>query len=209
MKYSIDENLTPLSEEELQKELQSVSDERKEKILKFRFDSGKMQSLRAYQLLQKLLLEEYSISTIPHLKESENGKPVIEGLEGIHFNLSHCKSGVACVVNDQPIGIDIESIPEKINEDLVRYVFSEREQEMILEAKGTDKQGIEQSPQTMFATLWTQKEAFVKMTGIGIKGNKQLIPLLEDWHNGTSDYDFITIHSPENKWICSICFTQS
>lgn len=208
MKYFIDDNLTPLSTEELTEELQHVSDQRKGKVMKFRFESGKMQSLRAYQLLQKLLREEYGITTPPVFKELENGKPVIIGHEDIHFNLSHCKHAVACAVSDKPIGIDIERVNDKLNESLIKYVFSEREQEMILNASGLSKEGLLQTPQIMFTQLWTKKEALVKLTGRGISGKEQLVPILEDWHNGTSDYDFITKQSTDNRWICSICYRK-
>lgn len=209
MKYYIDDNLTPLSDERFQEELSRVSNQRKEKIMKFRFESGRMQSLRAYQLLQKLLLEEFSISTPPLFREEANGKPVIVGHEDIHFNLSHCKNGVACAISREPIGIDIETIPDSLNKDLARYVFNEREQDMILEAKGKDLKGNTLSPQIMFTRLWTMKEALVKMTGTGISGKEQLLPLLEEWHNNTSNYDFVTIQSPDIKWVCSLCFPKA
>lgn len=206
MKYYINDNLEPLTNDELLKQLETVSEQRRSKVLKFRFDSGRLQSLRAYQLLQKAMKEEYGITTPPVFTEGEHGKPCIEGCEDIHFNLSHCNNAVACVVSNTPVGIDVESIKDKIKEDLVRYVFSEKEQSMIYNAKGTDEHGHLLTPEIMFTRLWTMKEALVKLTGTGISGKEQLVPLLNDWHEKTSNYDFITIQSMENKWVCSVCF---
>ncbi|MCQ2220765.1 MAG: 4'-phosphopantetheinyl transferase superfamily protein [Prevotella sp.] len=208
MKYYIDDNLSPISQEQLLHELQSVSVQRKEKVLRFRYDSGRLQSLRAFQLLQKALVEEYGINEPPVFIEQENGKPVIEGHEDIHFNISHCKSGVACVVGNEPIGIDIENIPSDLKDGLLEYVFSKEEQDMVHNAKGMDKEGNSLSPTIMFARLWTMKESLVKLTGRGITGKEQLVPLLNEWHKGNSDYDFIIRQNVEKGWVCSICFRK-
>lgn len=208
MKYYIDDNLSPISQEQLLCELQSVSQQRKEKVLKFRYDSGRLQSLKAYQLLQKALKEEYGINEPPVFIEQENGKPVIEGHEDIHFNISHCKSGVACAIGNEPIGIDIENIPADLKDGLLEYVFSEEEHDMVQKAKGTDAEGNELSPTIMFARLWTMKESLVKLTGRGITGKEQLVPLLNNWHKGTSDYDFIIRQDASKGWVCSICFRK-
>lgn len=208
MRFLIDENLTPLTNEELIKELQTVSNQRREKIMKMRFDAGKMQSLRAYKLLQRLLFEEYGISTPPVFLEQGNGKPVIADHEDIHFNISHCKNSVACAISNTPIGIDIEIIGRKSNNSLIKYIFNEYEQQMIFEAGEKDNSNPKLASDIMFTNLWTKKEALVKMTGEGISGKEQLVPLLEDWHRGKSSYDFITEYSPEDKWVCSICYPK-
>lgn len=206
MKYLINDNMTAFDEATLSKMLENVSEQRREKVLRYRHVSGRQQSLMAYQLLQELLKSEYDIKEPPVFREEENGKPIIIGHDDIHFNMSHCKYGVACAVSDNPIGIDIERIPEKLDDSLVHYIFSEREIEMIENAKGTDEHGNILTPCIMFARLWTMKEATVKLTGRGITGKEQLRPLLEDWHNGTSSIHYITEQCPDKKWVMSIAF---
>lgn len=183
MRYLIDDNMTPMTEEQFNDCLSRVSAQRREKVLKYKFAAGREQSLRAYMLLQQLLKEEYGITEPPIFRELENGKPVIIGHEDIHFNMSHCKNAVACAVSDKPIGIDVERIQDKVNESLAQYVLNEKELEDITPQK--------------FARLWTMKEAVVKLTGRGITGKEQLRPLLNDYHNGKSPWQIITKDFPD------------
>lgn len=183
MRYLIDDNMTPMTEEQFKDCLSRVSAQRREKVLKYKLASGREQSLRAYMLLQQLLKEEYGITEPPVFRELENGKPVIIGHEDIHFNMSHCKNAVACAVSDKPIGIDVERIQDKVNESLAQYVLNEKELEDITPLK--------------FARLWTMKEAVVKLTGRGITGKEQLRPLLNDYYNGKSPWQIITKDFPD------------
>lgn len=98
-------------------------------------------------------------TTSPEFIYNEYGAPSIE--DGPYFSISHCKSGIAVAVNNQPIGIDIEAIrPVKL--DLVKKTMSLFEQETILSDLESD---------WAFTRLWTQKEAFLKMKGTGIIGD--------------------------------------
>lgn len=96
---------------------------------------------------------------------NEHGKPYLEG--GPYFSISHCKEGIAVAVDDQPIGIDIESI-RHTDEELIKRTMNEEEQEEI--RKSGDR---------AFTRLWTQKEAVVKAQGVGIYSFEQLQTLLE------------------------------
>lgn len=188
MRYLIDEITTPMTDEQFNDCLSKVSEQRREKVLMYKFAAGREQSLRAYMLLQQLLKEEYGITEPPIFRELENGKPVIIGHEDIHFNMSHCKYAVACAISNKPIGIDIERIQEKVNESLAVYVLNEKELEDITPEK--------------FTRLWTMKEAVVKLTGRGITGKEQLRPLLNDYHNGKSPWQIVTKDFP--KYIVAI-----
>lgn len=171
--------------------LGQVSQQRREKVLRFKFKEGQRQSLLAYIVLKELLGEHYGLEDNPVFRELENGKPVIIGHEDIHFNMSHCKNGVACVVGDQPVGIDVERIPAKLDESLCRYVHSDKEVEMVLNA---DKPCVE------FIRLWTMKEAVVKLSGVGIKGKEQLRPLLND----VTPYNIITEVNEEKGYVVTV-----
>lgn len=207
MKYYINDNMAPIDEATLLQQLNFVSEQRREKVLRFRHHSGRQQSLMAYQLLQRALKEEYGITEPPVFRELDNGKPVIIGHEDIHFNLSHCKYGIACAVSSSAIGIDIEKIPEKLDDSLMRYIFNEKEIDMVSNACGYNENGEEITPQIMFSRLWTMKEATVKLTGRGLTGKEQLRPLLNSWHEGTSKYQYITIQNPSHHWVMSICMS--
>ena len=191
MRYLIDDNMTPMTEGQFNDCLSKVSEQRREKVLKYKFQAGREQSLRAYMLLQRLIKEEYGITEPPVFRELENGKPVIIGHEDIHFNMSHCKYAVACAVSNEPVGIDVERIQEKVNDDLAKYVLSDDELKDITPLK--------------FTRLWTMKEAVVKLTGRGITGKEQLRPLLSNFHKGNSPWQIITKEFPEKKYVVSIC----
>lgn len=195
LRYRINDDMTPWSEERMEEILSLVSLQRREKALKLRHKSGRQQSLMAYRLLQELLEEVYGITEPPVFRLLENGKPVISGHEDIHFNMSHCRNGVACAVSDRPIGIDIESIPQEIKKGLAEYVFNDYELQM-LEASP--------SPTLVFTRLWTMKEAVVKLSGRGLTGKEQLRPLLQEYHTGSDTWHFHTIEKQEKGYVCTI-----
>lgn len=170
-----------MNEETFSRLLASVSEQRREKVLRFKFESGRRQSLMAYVLLRELLHEHYAIDGNPVFTEGENGKPVITGIEGSpglsvfpFFNMSHTHNAVAVAVSDRPIGIDIECFPKDVKPDLCHYVFNDIECDSVLSSP---------TPEIEFARLWTMKEATVKLSGEGIKGKDQLRSLLQDMDN--------------------------
>ena len=79
----------------------------------------------------------------------------------IFFNLSHCKEAAVCVVSDQPVGIDVESI-RAYKESLVNYTMNDEEIAQIKSAE---------DPAAFFIRLWTMKEATTKLIGTGISND--------------------------------------
>lgn len=98
-----------------------------------------------------------------HLWRDENGKPQVKDLP-LYFNISHSAGWVACAVSDSPIGIDLEVIQ---NRDLsvARRICSQEELDYIF---AENKESLRR-----FLQVWTAKEAYVKLTGIGIKAMKE------------------------------------
>ena len=195
MHYKIYDDMTPWSEERLQMELSLVSEQRREKVMKMRNATAKQQSLTAYRLLQDMLCETYGITESPIFCTLDNGKPVILGHEDIHFNISHCKKGVACAISDCPVGIDIECIPETVKESLAEYIFNDYELEMLHHSP---------TPSVVFTRLWTMKEAVVKLSGRGITGKVQLRPLLQPVYENHSPWIFHHIENQELGYVCTI-----
>ena len=118
--------------------LPQLSEQRREQCLKFRHELGRQTCAAAYLLLCEALRKEYGITEKPVFEYGEHGKPVISGHPDIHFNMSHCREAAICVVSDQPVGVDIESI-HRYSESLALYVMSDKEMEQILHA--VDPQG--------------------------------------------------------------------
>ena len=143
---------------DLEAALKEISAQRREQALKFKHELGQRLCVLAYQLLKQGLREEYGITENPAFDYNEHGKPSIVGHPDIFFNLSHCKEAVACVVSDQPVGIDVESLRE-YKDSLVRYTMNDEE---IREIESSD------DPAKTFIRLWTMKEATIKLMGSGI-----------------------------------------
>lgn len=89
---------------------------------------------------------------------AEYGKPYLANFHNVHFNISHSGVYVACAVSDNPIGVDIQKIGE-YNFDIAKRVCNINELKQV--EKSWDKA-------SEFTKLWTQKEAVLKMYGIGI-----------------------------------------
>lgn len=167
--------------------LAAVSDERRSYALRFRHEQGRRLCLAAFLLLQRALKEQYGIVKVPPFTYGANGKPSLEGFPHIHFNLSHCREAVACVVDDEPVGVDIESIG-RYSPLLLDYTMSLEEQQRILQSP---------EPAAEFITLWTMKESRLKLTGEGI--TRDLHSVLADEHQ----YRFHTITRPD--YIVTTC----
>ena len=92
-----------------------------------------------------------------------------------YFSISHCKTGIAVAVADEPVGIDIESI-RRADEELMERVLSNGERLAVSGERDRDR---------AFTKLWTQKEAVVKMLGTGIESFEQLQNIL----SGSRDHE--------------------
>ena len=118
---------------------------------------GQFACLKSYVMLRELL-EERGLSHPFVFEMNEHGKPFLRDYPEVHFNISHCKNGIAVAVSDAPIGIDIESY-RKVSESLVRYTMNEEECRIIHESD---------DPVRTFTEYWTKKEAVFKLRGTGI-----------------------------------------
>ena len=187
MKVYIDDHI---DEFDLEAALQQISEQRREQALRFKFERGRRECVLAYLLLKRGLRELYGITENPLFAYGEHGKPSIVGHPEIHFNLSHCREAVACVVSDHPVGIDVESVVRHYKEGLVGYTMNEQEQQLIAAA---------QQPDVAFTRLWTMKEARLKLTGEGITDNvKEALADSDRWH-------FSTVECLERGFVYTVC----
>lgn len=131
---------------------------RRQKALAFRHELGRRQSVAAWLLLRQGCREVFGLDDVPAVAYGEHGKPYFPDRPDLHFNLSHCRTAVACVVSHQPVGIDIENV-RKFDNRLVRYVLSDEEYRVYAESP---------QPDLTFAQFWTRKESLLKLTGHGL-----------------------------------------
>ena len=138
-----------------------LSEQRRNQCLKFRHEQGRRTCAAAYLLLREGLKSEYGINEPPVFEYGEHGKPSIAGHPEICFNMSHCREAAICVLNDKPVGVDVESI-RRYSESLARYTMSDAELMQIEQAARSDVE---------FIRLWTLKEAVLKRSGEGIRND--------------------------------------
>lgn len=162
--------------EEVQRLLPLVSAQRREQAMKYKHVFGQYCCLKSWEMLSEQVLpstrpvqNQYTPPTEwRDFEYNPNGKPFFPG--GPYFSISHCRSGIAVATDDQPIGIDIETI-RHADADLIARTMNAEEQSRIRSDRD-------------FTRLWTQKEAVVKAQGVGIVSFEQLqsvLPANTEW----------------------------
>lgn len=113
------------------------------------------------------LLARYAIEQMTGLRPNgsfalgEKGKPHPEGINGIHFNVSHSGEWVVVAVSDHTVGVDVERI-RKVPEGVAERFFSEPEKQWLFSSPDESEKA------HRFFTLWTLKESFLKAIGKGL-----------------------------------------
>lgn len=139
---------------------ETVSKERQDKIDRLRFPKDKRLSLAAEVLLKKAL--QLNGVTDLTMCVSEKGKPYLEGINPLKFNLSHSEERVMCVISDKETGCDVEWM-KKPNYRMAEYFLTKEEITILDRAK------TEEEKQDLFFRFWTLKESFMKAVGLGIR----------------------------------------
>ena len=131
-------------------------EERREKVLRFRFEKDRQLCLGAGLLLVQALRQAgvHDLS----LRRLANGKPVLANCPDIHFNLSHSGRLAVCAVSGQPVGVDVET-PQRADPGVLTMCFQPAEQEWIRDSDDPDR---------AFTHLWTRKESCLKLSGAGL-----------------------------------------
>lgn len=136
--------------------MEGLTENRKEKTLRYLQAKDRKQSLGAGLLLKKVL--QMHGADVDNIRLGANGKPE---LDDICFNLSHSHEMVVCAVSEKAVGCDIEKI-KKAPEKLAERYFCENEIIHLNKFQNEEKE-------REFFRLWTMKESYMKMTGEGMK----------------------------------------
>lgn len=130
--------------------LKSISEEQKEKALKFKNEKDQARSLISSYLVNSLSDQK--------LLKKEMGKPYFEN--GPYFNVSHSGKYVIMGISESEVGVDIEENSDKDMSALVR-IFNESEAKMIKEHAD-------------FYFLWCAKESLIKCFGGSVSQIKEV-----------------------------------
>jgi 4'-phosphopantetheinyl transferase len=133
---------------------------RREKVLSYRNDIDRYLCAKSFMLLQEGLMRDYGVADEIRFSFNRYGKPFLADHPEIHFNLSHCRKGVACAIADSQVGIDIEEI--LYDDAVARYILSEEEYWEVTTSNNKAES---------FTKKWTEKESYLKMLGCGLLDN--------------------------------------
>ncbi len=165
------------------------------KIQAYRNREDSERSLAGYMLLlhglELLGLTQYSLD---NLRYTSFKKPYFDG--GFYFNITHSGNyTLAAVSLDQPVGIDVEQVNEIPLGDFTEFFYDAEWQEVVNAG----------NPLQAFYSLWTQKEAFLKLIGSGLNVPLNQVVISNDtirWENRTLILQKIEL---EPGHICYLC----
>ena len=144
-----------------------VSEFDKSEIEKYKIDESKKEKLVS-SIFKRKYIGEYEVN--------EHGKPVSNNC---YFNVSHSHGLVAFVMDEVPVGIDVEKL-KIIEKNLVNFISNDSEMQYIHDGKS-------------FFEIWTNKESLVKALGTGINKKVSSIPGLP--LNGKREFEGKTFAS--------------
>ena len=141
--------------------LPQIPADRLNQIIKMKHKGNRARSL-AGEILSRSILSAKTKTPFSEIriKTSPSGKPVLEGHQDIHFNISHSGDYVACAISSTEVGIDIENKKKPLLKVASRFFTSEEYQSI------TKLTGKKQEDQ--FLSLWTIKESYLKCIGSGL-----------------------------------------
>lgn len=130
---------------------------------------------------------------ILHFGTSEFGKPYLLQYPDLHFNLSHSGDWVVCSVSSLPVGIDVEE-KRPVELEIARRFFSRCEYEELMQIAAADR--IDH-----FYNLWTVKESYVKMNGLGLSQPLDTFSVI--WYD-QNDIGFVQDDLPVDGVVASV-----
>jgi 4'-phosphopantetheinyl transferase len=172
--------------------LRLVSQEKRERIEQFHYFADAQRTLLGDVLVRMIAGEKLGLAH-HQIKFSHNayGKPFLAGYDQYHFNVSHAGRYVACVADEEPVGIDVEVI-KQVDLKIAQRFFSEDEKEFLFSRPEDQKQ-------KTFYQIWTSKESYIKRDGRGLS-----IPLSSFSVYSAPDVCFHRIFENEEA-VCTVC----
>jgi len=132
--------------------------ERKKRVRRMASTTDKQRTVMGEYLIRDVLSKKMNLNMkdiMIHRDEKE--KPFVDNCP-VQFSISHTDHYVVCVVDDYPVGIDIEEI-KPVEEKFIKRVCDQEELRYIRYGFGGYTQ--------RFWECWTAKEALFKLTGQG------------------------------------------
>lgn len=192
-------DIRDLSDTEYNKWCSQMSEEKQQRVDRFRFKDDRKRTVVGEMLARKAIAEWCGVTPESIIfGKKEHGKPYAKDL-AVEFNISHSGDMVVCAVDDNPVGIDIEQI-RPINLKVAKHICTNDEMFYLFGYIPTEQDfcyadNIEIL--TRFFELWTKREACGKYIGVG------LLYQMKEY-----DYSINTFYDIPN-YIISICTQNS
>lgn len=138
--------------------LQFSPPEKQQRILRQRIKQNADSMVIGGALARYMLWKEFRIPVDAQISYGKFGKPYLPDYPRLHFNISHSGQFVGCAVCDKPVGIDVQQITP-YRPDVAEKVCSNAELTQIKASSVPDEE---------FTKIWAEKEALLKMFGLGL-----------------------------------------
>lgn len=156
------QKIDTFSELEYESFRKMVSPEKLERADRYKQKNDYKRSLLADITARRMMEQETGIEAQDlDIRIDEFGKPYVNNVSNIFFNVSHAGDFVACIISDNPCGIDIERAERKADIDIAKRFFAAEEYNFLMSLEEGKRAGT-------FFEMWTAKEAYTKYLGKGI-----------------------------------------
>lgn len=191
--WQADLNLEPAQIHRFQ---QLLAPDERERARRFRFDRDRIHFTVARGILRQILSPLAGVSPEElTFGYGDRGKPhLTTGNDGgqLQFNVSHSGGrALYAIAFSRRVGVDLESFRPVEALQLARRFFCDRESEKLRLESPAERQT------ALFFQLWTAKEAFLKATGTGLIGLKDVEIL---WDNSEEIYLSKIAGDSVNNW---------
>lgn len=146
----------------------------------------------------RVMTEELNLPADTMILRIKNKKPFFPDYPNIHFSITHTQNHWLCILADNPIGIDGELASRKINnkEKIMKRFFSVDEQNMVIKSH---------EPNTEFLSIWTKKEACIKLNGLSLLRDMGKFDTESPDFNLYLQQIILPVDNGKDKLIISIC----
>jgi 4'-phosphopantetheinyl transferase len=139
-----------------------LSEAERARAARFRFADHRDRYVAAHAGLRRVLAAYLDVPPASlAFAAGDGGKPALPGT--LRFNLSHSDAcALVAVAREREVGVDVErlrAVPEALS--IARRYFSDSEAASLLGCEG-------EARDRAFFTLWTRKEALLKLRGLGL-----------------------------------------
>lgn len=117
------------------------------------------------------------------VKKEPSGKPFFPDMPGLHLSITHAGDYWACAVAQMPVGVDLER-PRRCSRASIERRFFHPDERVWLEGKSDAD----------FFSVWTAKESFVKLSGVGITNGFSDFSVVDDGGLASSAYGVFFYH---------------